>query len=86
MRIVCAHACACAQVVDWLGQKNQVDAALAQGPRTHVVVCSSMGGTDPSNMLNALGRTTKEDGTTEGGEILLWKRKAEVGLVGERPP
>lgn len=69
------------EVVDWLGQKNQIDAARAQGPETHVVVCSSMGGTDPSNMLNALGRTTREDGGTEGGDILLWKRKAEVYLI-----
>ena len=42
--------------VDWLGQKNQIDAARARGEGTHVVVCSSMGGTDPSNMLNGLGR------------------------------
>jgi len=69
------------EVVDWAGQKNQIDAAVAQGPETHVVICSSMGGTDPSNMLNSLGRTTREDGTTEGGEILLWKRKAEVYLI-----
>ena len=68
--------------VDWLGQKAQIDAARACGPDTHVVICSSMGGTDPSNMLNALGRTTKPDGSTEGGNILLWKRKA----VRARPP
>ena len=33
--------------VDWEGQKAQIDAC---GPNTHVVICSSMGGTDPSNM------------------------------------
>merc|ERR1719263_1562526 len=36
-----------------------------------------MGGTDPSNMLNALGRD--QDG--KGGNILLWKRKAEKYLM-----
>ena len=39
------------EIVDWLGQKSQIDAAKACGPETHVVICSSMGGTDPSNML-----------------------------------
>lgn len=63
--------------VDWLGQKTQIDAAKACGPDTHVVICSSMGGTDPSNMLNALGRD--KDG--KGGDILLWKRKAEKYLI-----
>ena len=33
------------EVVDWLGQKAQIDAAAACGPDTHVVICSSMGGT-----------------------------------------
>jgi len=67
--------------VDWLGQKHQIDAAAAQGGNTHVVICSSMGGTDPSNMLNSLGRSTNEDGSTSGGDILCWKRKAEKYLV-----
>ena len=67
--------------VDWHGQKAQIDAAKACGEDTHVVICSSMGGTDPSNMLNALGRVTNEDGTTSGGNILLWKRKAEKYLI-----
>jgi len=67
--------------VDWLGQKAQIDAAKACGPETHVIICSSMGGTDPSNMLNALGRETKPDGSTVGGNILLWKRKAEKYLI-----
>ena len=53
--------------VDWLGQKNQVDAAIKAGPKTHVVICSSMGGTDPNHMLNRLGRTELPDGTTQGG-------------------
>lgn len=74
------------QEVDWLGQKNQIDAALAQGPGTHVLICSSMGGTNPSNMLNAIGRTTDADGVVEGGQILLWKRKAEKYLMDSQLP
>ena len=67
--------------VDWLGQKAQIDAAKACGPSTHVIICSSMGGTDPSNMLNTLGREKLPDGSTKGGNILLWKRKAEKYLM-----
>ena len=37
-------------------------------------VCSPQ---DPSNMLNALGR----DENGKGGNILLWKRKAEKYLI-----
>jgi uncharacterized protein YbjT (DUF2867 family) len=66
--------------VDWLGQKKQIDAAKACGD-VHVVICSSMGGTDPENMLNALGRETLADGSVRGGNILLWKRKAEKYLM-----
>lgn len=62
--------------VDWLGQKNQIDAAKQAGV-SHIVVCSSMGGTNPDNPLNQFGRN--EDGT--GGNILLWKRKAEQYLI-----
>jgi len=63
--------------VDWLGQKNQIDAAYSQGANTHVLICSSMGGTDPNHPLNNLGKETLEDGTSRGGDILKWKRKAE---------
>ncbi|MEW5297232.1 MAG: hypothetical protein WDW36_000456 [Sanguina aurantia] len=56
--------------VDWLGQKAQIDAAKAAGVK-HVVIISSMGGTDPTNALNKLG---------DGG-ILMWKRKAEQYLI-----
>jgi uncharacterized protein YbjT (DUF2867 family) len=62
--------------VDWIGQKNQIDAAKQAGI-SHVVICSSGGGTDPENPLNKLARN--EDGS--GGNILLWKRKAEKYLV-----
>jgi len=69
------------EAVDWLGQKHQVDAAKKAGA-SHVLVCSSMGGTDEDHMLNGLGRATKADGSTEGGNILWWKRKAEMYLMG----
>ena len=73
------------EAVDWLGQKSQIDAAAAQGPGTHVVICSSMGGTDPNHMLNSLGRETLEDGSTKGGEILKWKRKVRMRASIGRP-
>jgi uncharacterized protein YbjT (DUF2867 family) len=57
--------------VDWQGQKTQIDAAIAAGVR-RVVVISSMGVTQPENMLNSIA----------GGKILLWKRKAEEYLLG----
>jgi len=68
--------------VDWLGQKHQIDAVKSLfGMETHVVLCSTMGGTDPSNNLNSLGRTENEDGSESGGNIVKWKRKAEVYLI-----
>jgi nucleoside-diphosphate-sugar epimerase len=53
--------------VDWLGQKAQIDAARGAGVKK-VVLISSMGVTDESNPLNKLG----------DGNILVWKRRAEV--------
>lgn len=64
--------------VDWLGQKHQIDACPSG---THVVLCSTMGGTDPSNRLNEFGKETLPDGTVKGGNIVKWKRKAEVYLI-----
>jgi uncharacterized protein YbjT (DUF2867 family) len=86
------------ELVDWIGQKNQIDACPAGA---HVVLCSSMGGSDPNHSLNSLGRRDSvadapvaamdpSDGTTTatatktsstGGNILKWKRKAEVYLT-----
>lgn len=66
------------EMVDWMGQKNQVDACPAGA---HVVVCSTMGGTNVNHPLNNLGRTVNEDGSTSGGNIVKWKRKAEVYLI-----
>mmetsp|Transcript_13007 Transcript_13007/g.30384 ORF Transcript_13007/g.30384 Transcript_13007/m.30384 type:complete len:314 (+) Transcript_13007:220-1161(+) len=72
------------EIVDWIGQKHQIDAVsnAATDSARHVVICSSMGGTDPGNMLNVLGRSIDpETGEEKGGNILLWKRKAEKYLI-----
>mmetsp|Transcript_50908 Transcript_50908/g.75469 ORF Transcript_50908/g.75469 Transcript_50908/m.75469 type:complete len:327 (-) Transcript_50908:217-1197(-) len=63
--------------VDFEGQKAQVDLAKKLGIN-HVVLVSSMGGTDPGNFLNSLGKNA--DGTGDG-DILIWKRKAEKYLI-----
>lgn len=63
------------ELVDWIGQKNQIDACPAG---THVIVCSTMGGTNPSHPLNRIGR---KDGT--GGMIVQYKRKAEQYLIAQ---
>lgn len=63
--------------VDWLGAKNQIDAAKAAGIRQFVFL-SSMGGTQPDNFLNSIG---KKIGDELSGNILLWKRKAEEYLI-----
>jgi len=63
--------------VDWLGQRNQIDAAREAGVE-HVVVCGSMGGTNPNHIVNNFGRSP--DGLSGGG-ILLWKRRAEKYLI-----
>lgn len=62
--------------VDWFGAKLQIDAAVEAGVK-HFVFVSSMGGTQPENFLNSIGR--RPDGS--GGDILLWKRKAERHLI-----
>ncbi|MGF1538976.1 MAG: SDR family oxidoreductase [Pleurocapsa sp.] len=56
--------------VDWIGQKNQIDAAKQAGVE-HIVLVGSMGGTNPNHPLNSLGN----------GKILLWKRQAEQYLI-----
>ncbi|KAE9455611.1 hypothetical protein C3L33_12500, partial [Rhododendron williamsianum] len=56
--------------VDWIGQKNQIDAAKAAGVK-QIVLVGSMGGTNTSNPLNSIGN----------GNILIWKRKAEQYLA-----
>jgi len=72
------------EIVDWIGQKSQIDAfsQATSSAMRHIVVCSSMGGTDPKNMLNTLGRKTDpETGEETGGNILMWKRKSEKYLI-----
>jgi hypothetical protein len=63
--------------VDYLGQLAQIQLAKKLGV-DQVIIVSSMGGTDPSNFLNRVGK--KKDGGGNG-DILLWKRKAEKYLV-----
>jgi uncharacterized protein YbjT (DUF2867 family) len=63
--------------VDWLGAKNQIDAAKKSNVKQFVFL-SSMGGTQPDNFLNTIG---KKEGDDLSGNILLWKRKAEKYLV-----
>jgi uncharacterized protein YbjT (DUF2867 family) len=63
--------------VDWLGAKNQIDAAVKAGVK-HFVFLSSMGGTNPDHFLNSLGKT-KDD--PNSGRILQWKRRAEEYLI-----
>ncbi|KAG8374338.1 hypothetical protein BUALT_Bualt11G0121300 [Buddleja alternifolia] len=56
--------------VDWIGQKNQIDAAKAAGVK-QIVLVGSMGGTNLNHPLNSIGN----------GKILVWKRKAEQYLA-----
>ncbi|KAI3989557.1 hypothetical protein MKX01_035640 [Papaver californicum] len=56
--------------VDWIGQKNQIDAAKAVGVK-QIVLVGSMGGTNLNHPLNSIGN----------GNILVWKRKAEQYLA-----
>jgi len=55
--------------VDWVGGKAAIDAAKKAGVK-HVIYVGSMGGTKPDGFLNKMGN----------GNILLWKRKAEIYL------
>mmetsp|Transcript_38610 Transcript_38610/g.54346 ORF Transcript_38610/g.54346 Transcript_38610/m.54346 type:complete len:268 (-) Transcript_38610:619-1422(-) len=65
------------EIVDYQGQMAQIDLAKKLGV-ARVVVVSSMGGTDPDNFLNRVGKNP--DGSGDG-DILLWKRKAEKYLI-----
>jgi uncharacterized protein YbjT (DUF2867 family) len=58
------------EVVDYQGQLNQIDAAIAAGI-SRIVLVGSMGGTNDQHPLNSLGN----------GNILIWKRKAEEYLM-----
>ena len=56
--------------VDWVGQRNQIDAAKAAGVK-HIILIGSMGGTKPDHFLNKMGE----------GNILIHKRRAEQHLM-----
>lgn len=58
------------ELVDYQGQKNQIDLAIANGVE-HIVLVDSMGGTNDNHPLNKMGN----------GKILFWKRKAAEYLV-----
>ena len=58
------------ELVDYRGQKNQIDLAIAAGIE-HIVLVGSMGGTNENHPLNKMGN----------GKILIWKRKAEEYLA-----
>jgi nucleoside-diphosphate-sugar epimerase len=82
MKFVWKHKDGYPEKVDYEGQINQIELAKQLGI-PHVVVVSSMGGTDPNNFLNSVGKSTdKRTGKMAGhGDILLWKRRAEKYLV-----
>lgn len=63
--------------IDYHGQVAQINWAKEQGTCGCVVLVGSMGGTKPNNFLNTVGR--RRDGT--GGDILKWKRQAELYLT-----
>jgi len=58
------------EFIDYQGQVNQIQAALAAGVK-HIVLVGSMGGTNKDHPLNRIGN----------GNILIWKRKAEQELI-----
>jgi hypothetical protein len=67
--------------VDYNGQLAQIDLAKKLGI-PHVILVSTMGGTDPENFINSVGKRTTKSNEKEGhGDILLWKRRAEKYLV-----
>lgn len=63
--------------VDYEGQVAQIELAKRLGI-SHVVLVSSMGGTNPNEFLNSIGKDKNGNGN---GDILQWKRKAERYLV-----
>jgi NAD(P)H-binding len=63
--------------IDYHGQISQIELAKKLSIK-EIVLVGSMGGTDPSNFLNQVGKN--QDGSGHG-DILLWKRKAEKHLI-----
>lgn len=66
------------ELVDYYGQVAQINLVQQLPNMKQIVVVGSMGGTDPNNFLNAVG---KNSAGTGNGDILLWKRQAERYLV-----
>lgn len=64
------------EMVDYIGQKKQIDFAKKLGVK-HVVLVGSMGGLDANNFLNQIGKDKDGNGH---GDILIWKRMAEKYL------
>jgi len=64
------------EMVDYVGQKKQIDFAKKLGVK-HVILVSSMGVLDPNNFLNQIGKDKRGNGH---GDILIWKRMAEKYL------
>jgi uncharacterized protein YbjT (DUF2867 family) len=58
------------EVIDYEGQRHQIDTAIAAGVE-RIVLVGSMGGTQLNHPLNQLGQ----------GNILVWKRRAEEYLI-----
>mmetsp|Transcript_1013 Transcript_1013/g.2693 ORF Transcript_1013/g.2693 Transcript_1013/m.2693 type:complete len:323 (+) Transcript_1013:2-970(+) len=67
--------------VDYYGTLAQVDAAKKAGVG-HIVLVSSMGGTDRTNFLNTIARQP----SGVGGDILVWKRKSEKYIAASGVP
>ena len=69
-------ACPRLRSVDWEGQRNQNDAAIAAGVK-HIVVVGSRGGTQPGNMLNQVRPPGGASGLRMG-----WRLRNGVCVVG----
>lgn len=65
-------------LVDYIGQRNIIDAAI-QNNVEHIVMLGNMGGYRGSK-VNEIGRDTRGDDPKKGN-ILLWKRAAERYLM-----
>jgi len=66
--------------VDWEGGKVLIDSAKRAGVQ-HVVFVSSMGGTQPEHFLNKIKTAAADSKAATDGNIILWKRKAEMYLL-----
>ena len=65
--------------VDFIGQKNVIDACMAASVE-HIVMLGNMGGYRNSK-LNDIGRKPSDTGNPKVGNLLKWKRAAERYLM-----